>query len=267
MQNTSSQTQLVLQVSNLELVIDGHKIINDMSFSAYEGQFIGVLGPNGAGKSSLLRCLYRFFKPTNGQVSLFNQPLSEYSHNEYAQNVAVVLQEVTEQFNLSLRDVVAMGLTPHKHLFSSLNKQDELDITQAIEQVGLAHKMSEQFGHLSGGEKQRALIAKAIVQKPRLLIMDEPTSHLDVRYQLQIMMLAKSMGITVIASFHDLNLAAAVSDHLLLLNHGNIYKSGSPLEVLQANLLQDVFGVCTEVSHFESEGKKVPHIRYHFGLN
>ena len=268
MQSACQHSEFALQVSNLNLVLDNHQILQNISFDVTEGQFIGLLGPNGAGKSSLLRCLYRFFIPSSGQITLFNKTISSFSHNEYAQQVAVVLQEMPEHFNLSLYDVVAMGVTPHKSLFSPLNKADHELIAKSIEQVGLAHKINEAFAHLSGGEKQRALIAKAMAQKPRLLIMDEPTSHLDVKYQIQIMELAKAMGITVIASFHDLNLAAAMSDSLLVLQQGELYKSGAPTDVLDAQLLSDVFDVCAEVSQVPCpyrDKTHIPHIRYHFG--
>lgn len=268
MQATSQQPPLALQVANLDLALEKHQILRNISFDVAEGQFIGLLGPNGAGKSSLLRCLYRFLAPSKGKITLFDKVVENYSHNEYAQQVAVVLQEMPEHFNLSLYDVVAMGVTPHKSLFSPLNKADHLLIQKSIEQVGLAHKTNEAFAHLSGGEKQRALIAKAMAQKPKLLIMDEPTSHLDVKYQIQIMELAKAMGITVIASFHDLNLAAAMSDSLLVLQQGELYKSGSPTDVLDAQLLSDVFDVCAEVSQVPCpyrDKTHIPHIRYHFG--
>ena len=268
MQSACQHSKFALQVSNLDLVLDKHQILHNISFDVAEGQFIGLLGPNGAGKSSLLRCLYRFFTLSSGQITLFNKTISSFSHNEYAQQVAVVLQEMPEHFNLSLYDVVAMGITPHKSLFSPLNKADHELIAKSIEQVGLTHKINESFAHLSGGEKQRALIAKAMAQKPRLLIMDEPTSHLDVKYQIQIMELAKAMGITVVASFHDLNLAAAMSDSLLVLQHGELYKSGAPSDVLDAQLLSDVFDVCAEVSQVPCpyrDKTHIPHIRYHFG--
>ncbi|TMO56191.1 ABC transporter ATP-binding protein [Pseudoalteromonas phenolica] len=268
MQSACQHSKFALQVSNLDLVLDKHQILHNISFDVAEGQFIGLLGPNGAGKSSLLRCLYRFFTLSSGQITLFNKTISSFSHNEYAQQVAVVLQEMPEHFNLSLYDVVAMGITPHKSLFSPLNKADHELIAKSIEQVGLTHKINESFAHLSGGEKQRALIAKAMAQKPRLLIMDEPTSHLDVKYQIQIMELAKAMGITVVASFHDLNLAAAMSDSLLVLQHGELYKRGTPTDVLDAQLLSDVFDVCAEVTQVPCpyrDKTHIPHIRYHFG--
>ncbi len=202
-----------LTAEHLRWCTDGNVILDDISFVVEKGSFTGILGPNGAGKSSLLRCLYRFIKPEQGVISLECQDIWQINANDFAKNVAVVLQETPSHFNLTVHDVVALGLIPpHKGIFSRANKTDDEKISQAIEQVGLTHKDKQSFEHLSGGEKQRALIARAMVQSPSLLLMDEPTSHLDVRYQIQIMELAKSLGITVITSFHDLNLASAMCD-------------------------------------------------------
>lgn len=253
----------LLATEHLSWCTEGNLILDDISFTVEQGSFTGILGPNGAGKSSLLRCLYRFVKPEQGLVSFEHQDIWQLSANDYAQHVAVVLQETPSHFNLTVHDVVALGLIPHKGIFARANKNDDEKIVQAIKQVGLSHKAQQNFEHLSGGEKQRALIARAIVQSPRLLIMDEPTSHLDVRYQIQIMELAKSLGITVIASFHDLNLASAMCDNLLVLNQGKLVCQGTPKEVLTAEMLSEVYGVCAHIS--EHHQHKVPHISYYYG--
>ena len=232
------------------------------------GKFVGLIGPNGAGKSSLLRCLYRFNRPTSGQITFNNHDIWQLKSEDYAKQVAVVLQETPSQFNLSVFDVIALGLTPHKSLFSSVTNIDKQKITQAINTVGLEQHSNQSFESLSGGEKQRALIARAIVQQPQLLIMDEPTSHLDVKYQIQVMELAKSLGVTVFASFHDLNLAAAMCDELLVIKNGEITHSGTPSEVLTENMLGDVFGVCAQVNNhpqISKSGNSIPHITYFYG--
>ena len=252
-----------LTTEHLRWCTDGNVILDDISFVVEKGSFTGILGPNGAGKSSLLRCLYRFIKPEQGVISLECQDIWQINANDFAKNVAVVLQETPSHFNLTVHDVVALGLIPHKGIFSRANKTDDEKISQAIEQVGLTHKDKQSFEHLSGGEKQRALIARAMVQSPSLLLMDEPTSHLDVRYQIQIMELAKSLGITVITSFHDLNLASAMCDNILVLNQGKLVCQGTPQEVLTREMLSDVFGVCAHVS--EHHQHKVPHISYYYG--
>ena len=268
MNDRGSNCSPVIEVCHLNLKIAEHHILNNINFTIQPGRFVGLIGPNGAGKSSLLRCLYRYAAPSAGRITFFGKSLSDYPRQEYAKHVAVVLQEIPDQFNLTVFDVVAMGVLPHKTLFSSVNQQDKTQIINAIDKVGLNDKSQQPFSHLSGGEKQRALIARAIVQQPTFLIMDEPTSHLDVKYQIQIMALAKSLNITVLASFHDLNLAAALCDEILVLQQGALVAQGAPIDILTAQLLADVYGVHAVVNSVPCpyDGiTQVPHIRYHYG--
>lgn len=253
----------LISVEHLCWKTDANVILNDISLAVKKGSFTGILGPNGAGKSSLLRCLYRYLKPSSGSVKFDGQDIWQFSANDYAKLTAVVLQETPSHFNLTVFDVVALGLIPHKGIFTRASKADHEKIVTAIEQVGLADKIEQSFEHLSGGEKQRVLIARAIVQSPQLLLMDEPTSHLDVRYQIQIMELAKSLGITVIASFHDLNLASAICDNLIVINKGQLVKQGPPEQVITKEMLSEVFGVCAEVTPHHHHN--VPHISYYYG--
>jgi len=254
---------ILLSVNSLGWQVADCVILADISFQIPTGSFIGLLGPNGAGKSSLLRCLYRYVQPTSGNVYYNNRDIWQLAAKDYAKDVAVVLQHTPQQFQLKVTDVVALGLVPHKTWFGSNTREDAELVSYAIDKVGLSHKAQMQFESLSGGEKQRVMIARAIVQQPKLLIMDEPTSHLDVKYQIQIMELAKSLGITVLASFHDLNLASAICDRLLLLDNGHLVAEGRPSEVLTEQTLSDVFGVCAQInSHPQHQG---PHITYLYG--
>ena len=260
----------LLNVNNVSWQINNKFILKHVNLQISKGKFVGLIGPNGAGKSSLLRCLYRFHKPSEGLIELNNSNIWHFKSEEYAKQVAVVLQETPSQFNLALYDVVALGLTPHKSLFGSITAQDKHNINQAIKTVGLSDHTEQRFDSLSGGEKQRALIARAIVQQPQLLIMDEPTSHLDIKYQIQVMELAKSLNVTVFASFHDLNLAAAMCDELIIIKEGKITHTGSPSEVITEDMLNDVFGVCAQVTRHPQElalGKQVPYITYFYGYN
>jgi len=262
---SEDQTELIC-IQHVFWHADKQLILDDISFTIRKGSFTGLLGPNGAGKSSLLRCLYRYIKPDLGSIKFNQQDIwQHYGAYQYAQDIAVVLQESPSNFNLTVYDVVALGLVPHKGLFTREEASDKDKIACAIEQVGLSNKTQQNFEHLSGGEKQRALIARAIVQSPSLLIMDEPTSHLDVRYQIQVMELAKSLGITVIASFHDLNLASAMCDQLLVLDKGKLVEQGTPTEVITSEMLSNVFGVCAKVTTHTQH--QVPHISYFYGYD
>lgn len=254
---------VLLNCHHVSWSIAEQEIIKDISFAIHAQQFVGLLGPNGAGKSTLLRCLYRYLKPTDGKVSFENDDIWGLSAASYAQQVAVVLQETPHLFNLSVHDVVALGLVPHSSIFSRYSQTDEAKIFNALEQVGLAKKQFQSFDSLSGGEKQRAMIARAVVQSPKLLIMDEPTSHLDIKYQIEIMELAKSLDITVLASFHDLNLASALCDRLLVLKAGRLVASGTPHEVVTESLLSDVFNVCAQVAPHPQHG--APNVTYFYG--
>lgn len=253
----------VLAVSDLSWQVNDKLVLNNLSFSLKAGTMLGVIGPNGAGKSSLLRCLYRFIKASQGEISLFERPLSEYSPRELAKLIAVVQQESQGQLDMSTEQVVSLGLTPHKGLFDTLSLGDRQRVSQAIDRVGLRGKEHQAFEHLSGGEKQRASIARAIVQQPKLLILDEPTNHLDIRYQIQILELVKSLGVSVIASIHDLNLASALCDELLLMHSGRLVAQGLPEEVLTTERIGEVFGVCCDIRPHPQHGQ--PLISYFYG--
>ncbi|WLH63609.1 ABC transporter ATP-binding protein [Pseudomonas sp. FP2300] len=217
--------------------------LRDVTLQVAPGEFVGLIGPNGSGKTSLLRCAYRFNRPEHGEVKLEHHNVWRQSSRWCAQRIAVVLQEFPDAFGLTVEEVVAMGRTPHKGLFDGDNHDDRRLVLQALESAGLAGFGEHAFATLSGGEKQRVILARALAQQPQLLILDEPTNHLDPHYQLQLLQLIKGLGISTLASLHDLNLAAAFCDRLYVIEHGRIVASGTPKDVLSAELLREVFGV------------------------
>lgn len=217
--------------------------LHDVSLRVEAGEFVGLIGPNGSGKTSLLRCAYRFTRPTVGHVLLDDVDLWAQSPRWCAQRIAVVLQEFPDAFGLSVDEVVAMGRTPHKSLFDGDSQADREIARQALLAVGMHGFEDHAFATLSGGEKQRVILARALTQQPQLLILDEPTNHLDPRYQLELLRQVKRLGIGTLASIHDLNLAAAFCDRLYVIDGGRIVASGSPHEVLTVELLREVFGV------------------------
>ncbi|WP_299792960.1 ABC transporter ATP-binding protein [uncultured Shewanella sp.] len=263
--NRPVDTPCALAVSGLSWHADDREILSDISFSLARGEMLGIIGPNGAGKSSLLRCLYRYIKPDSGTMSLFGQNIALFSAREFARQVAVVLQDTPHHFELTTEQLVAIGLTPHKGAFDFTTQSDRKRIADALEKVGLTHKAGQVYEHLSGGEKQRALIARAIVQQPSLLILDEPTNHLDIRYQIQIMELLREVGISVITSIHDLNLASAMCDQLLLLDEGRAIAHGAPKYVLTEARISEVFGVCCTTEPHIQHGN--PQISYFYGYS
>jgi len=253
----------LLEIKDLSWQVNHHDILKNINCSISQGQVIGVIGPNGAGKSSLLRCLYRVTKPCSGSVFYQGTNIWQISAKQYARTMAVVLQETPHSFSMSVRQVIAMGLTPHKGLFSIDSPSDHAILADAIIRVGLIEHADQPFDSLSGGEKQRALIARAIVQQPQILVMDEPTNHLDIKYQIQILELVRSLGITVIVSIHDLNLASAMCDNLMVLNRGEVVYQGTPEEVITTKRLSEVFDICCTVQPHPQTQK--PNICYYYG--
>ena len=234
----SSPQQPLLSVQNLHWSAQGTSILHDISFAVSAGEFVGIIGPNGAGKSSLLRCLYRKQEADKGLITFADKDIRQYNRNQLAQKMAVVLQESPTDFDLSVLDVIKMGLIPHKSLFESDTPADHQIIQDAIKQVDLCGKENQSFNRLSGGEKQRTVIARAIVQQPQLLLMDEPTNHLDIQHQIEILQWARKLKLTVLLSIHDLNLAATFCDRLLLLNRGQQIAYGPVTEVINQTHLK-----------------------------
>ncbi|MBD9415333.1 ABC transporter ATP-binding protein [Pseudomonas sp. PDM16] len=222
-------------------------LLQDIALRVAPGERVGLIGPNGSGKTSLLRCVYRYRRPSRGAVELEGESIWARSPRWCAQRMAVLLQEFPEDFGLRVDDLVAMGLTPHKGLFQAEDASDRALIEATLQQVELTGYGQRRFADLSGGEKQRALLARALVQRPRLLILDEPTNHLDPRHQHALLQRIRELGLAVLASFHDLNLAAAFCDRLYLLDHGRLLASGTPDEVLCAEHLQRAFGLAALV--------------------
>ena len=232
----------ILTVENLRWTTQGKMILDGINFSLEKGEFLGIIGRNGAGKTTLLRFLSLYYAaPSEGTIHFKKKLLSDYSRKELAKHIAVVSQQTEMVFSLSVSEVVRMGLLPFKSWFDIDTDQDRTTIESALFQVGLNGFEKRRFDQLSGGEQQRALIARALVQGAKLLLLDEPTNHLDIHYQYQIMDLIKQLGLTVIASVHDLNLAAEFCDRILFLDRGNILADGPPEDILTRDRLEQVF--------------------------
>ncbi|MFP6847704.1 MAG: ABC transporter ATP-binding protein [Pseudomonas sp.] len=233
-----------LQIRDLAWSPQGERpLLQDIELAVGDGEMVGLIGPNGSGKTSLLRCAYRYQRPDQGSIEVDGDALWGRSPRWCAQRVAVVLQEFPEDFGLTVAEIAAMGRTPHKGLFDGHDQADHALVEQALAQVGLTDLKRQAFASLSGGEKQRVLLARALVQQPTLLLLDEPTNHLDPRYQLQLLRLIKALGLATLASFHDLNLAAAFCDRLYVLDHGRVVAAGTPAAVLTEALLAEVYGL------------------------
>ena len=250
-----------LQAEQLVWQVDNKIILDGISLAVAKGETLGIVGPNGAGKTSLLKCLYLENVAKSGEVLLSDEKMQSFSQKEIAQKVAVVGQHHDSVFNLTVLDVVKMGLIPHKSYFELNTDADRTLVNNALVKVNILDKQHQPFNTLSGGEQQRCLIARAIVQQPEILILDEPTNHLDVYYQHQILNLTKELGLTVIMSIHDLNLAAQYCDRLLLMSKGKPLALDTVDKVLNAELLQQVFHLPCMVDTHPMTGK----VRVSFG--
>ncbi|SCW53449.1 iron complex transport system ATP-binding protein [Paenibacillus tianmuensis] len=237
-----------VEVQGLSYDVKGEPIIQGVDLQVHPGEFVGIIGPNGSGKSTLLKNIYRVLKPQAGWISLDGQQLSELTHKETAQRMAVVSQETSSAFDFTVRDIVLMGRHPHKRMFAADTREDDAMVSVALERVGMESYARRSFSSLSGGEKQRVLIARALAQQSQFLIMDEPTNHLDIRHQLQMMDLVKTLGMTALSALHDLNMASYFCDRLIVMNAGKVYASGTPEEVMSAELLRQVFGVNAQLA-------------------
>jgi iron complex transport system ATP-binding protein len=232
-----------VRLEGVDVRIDGVTIVDGVDFVAESGRMIGLVGPNGSGKSTMLRTIYRALRPVAGAVHLDDDDVWKLSARESAQRSAVVAQEAPADFDLTVTEVVTMGRTPHKRLLERDSKEDARIVADALARVEMVEFADRLFATLSGGEKQRTLVARALAQRSRVLILDEATNHLDIHAQLGLMELVQGLGVTVIAALHDLNLAASYCDAVCVIDRGRVVAAGSVDHVLTPERLADVFGV------------------------
>lgn len=225
----------------------GILVVDGISVRPEQGQTVGLLGPNGSGKSSLLRLLSGFVTPTSGVVELDGRDMSGIRRRDVARRVAVVAQQVDTDVDVSVAAIVRLGRLPHHGAFGANRASDDEAVAAALAHTGLADMADRLWHRLSGGEKQRVQIARALAQEPRELLLDEPTNHLDIHHQLELMSLVSRLPITSIIAIHDLNLAAMFCDHLMVLKDGRVVAAGAPREVLTEQLVSDVYRVRAEI--------------------
>jgi iron complex transport system ATP-binding protein len=247
-----------LELQDLSVDIAGRRIVADIGFAVPNGSFTGLLGPNGSGKSTILKTIYRVHRPATGRLLLDGEDLLSLRPRDAARRIAVVSQEFTLEFDFTVLEMVMVGRTPHKRSFERDNEADHAIVDNAIQQVGCGDLAHRSFNTLSGGEKQRVLIAQALAQGADHLILDEPTNHLDIRYQIETMELVTALGITVLAAIHDLSLAALFCDTVHLIADGRIIAGGPPRSVITADMMRHAYG--TDVLVIEHPDTGTPHL-------
>lgn len=240
----------LLSVDGVTFGYERQPLMYDVSVQVRSGEMVGLLGPNGSGKTTLLRLISGVLQPQAGRICLHDRDLHRWGRRAVAQRIAVVPQTLHMPFAFTVEQMVSLGRTPFISFFGSFNKRDRSVVQDALQAADALAIAQHTFNNLSGGEQQRVLIAMALAQEPALLLLDEPTAHLDIKYQVEVLELAQRLnrerGMTVIAAMHDLNLAARYFPRLLLFQRG-IVADASPTEVLQPGLLSRVYGVNVQV--------------------
>ncbi|MCB4209212.1 ABC transporter ATP-binding protein [Arthrobacter sp. UM1] len=234
-----------LEFQDVRVARGGRPILNGVSLAAEPGRFLGLIGANGSGKSTLLKAAYRAMAPDSGEVLVDGQPVSRLSQRELALRIGVMSQEFGADFPLSAREVIALGRVPHQRGFGAESEADAEAVQEAARATGAHPLLGRAFGGLSGGEKQRVLLAKALAQATPVLLLDEPTNHADLGFQRDLLHLVRSRGATVVAALHDLNLALEYCDDAALLTGGRITAAGPAEDVLTAEAVDAVFDVHT----------------------
>jgi iron complex transport system ATP-binding protein len=241
----------ILHCQSVSYAIDGATIIAGAGLAVEAATFLGIIGPNGAGKSTLLRLAAGLLPPTAGEITLDGRPLRALPRKQVARLLGYVPQQARLDFPFSVADVVMDGRNPHLGRFQVGGANDRQIVWEAMAQTGILPLAERDVQTLSGGEKQRVLIARALAQQPHILLLDEPTANLDLYHQHALLRLvrrlAEEQGLAVVAAIHDINLAARYCDHLAVLSDGQIVATGPPALTLTHTLLEDVFTVDAEI--------------------
>lgn len=257
----------LLEVKNLQKYYeDGYYAVRDVSYKLGSGKLVGLIGPNGCGKTTMMRCINKMHEISSGDVCIDGKSVLNMTSSEVAKSVSNVPAELRASFGLTVYETVMLGRYPHlKNLWWETDV-DETVVIEALKKFGVEHLADRQLHMLSSGERQRVLIAKAYVQQPRLMLVDEPTSHLDMKYKLEVMeyllaMVRKDM--TILVAEHDISLMARYCDLCIIMKKGEIVAMGDPKAVITADLIQEVYGVSASVGFDDDGALYVIPKRYH----
>lgn len=242
----------LLEVRNLSFSYSENRVLEEIDLSIPENELVSVLGINGAGKSTLLKCLNRIITPQTAEIKLKSKDVQELDLVEISKLISYVPQSVRSSFSMDVFDVVLLGRRPYINW--RIGERDREVVSETLRFLNLEDFAFRKFNKLSGGERQRIIIAKAIAQEPQLFLLDEPTSDLDLKNQIQVMKKLKSLvsdsesSKSALVAIHDINIAARFSDRIILLSDGKIVADGTPIEVLTSENIAKVFGVTSEIS-------------------
>lgn len=241
----------ILKVDNINKAFGGVQALSSVGFELKKGDVFGVIGPNGSGKTTLLDLLTGFRQPSSGAVLLQGRPLKSWAKTEVARRLALVPQEYSVNFPFTVRELVAMGRHPHQARFGAPSEADQAATAAALTALDLEGMADKLIIELSGGEKQRVILARALAQESPTLLLDEPTANLDIYHALAALDLVAQkvkQGLTAVAVMHDLNLAASHCDYLIFLKNGRVAAQGATEEILEPGVVTQVFGVAARIS-------------------
>ena len=249
-----------MHVKDLRFAYGDHEVLGGISFDTEYGQFISVLGPNGVGKSTLFRCLLGLSTPTGGEVTVDGEKIAHLSPAQLARKMAYIPQSHHPLFNFSVLDMVLMGTTSQLGRFAAPGKTQEKMALAALERMGIMHLKDRGCSHISGGERQLVLMARAIAQQAKILVMDEPSANLDFGNKLRVMKTVKGLtadGYTIIQSTHDPEQAYLYSDKILAIHGGKVLSWGTPQEVMTESLISTLYNVDVEVCSMHDDRIRV----------
>jgi len=244
------KTMPLLELRNLCTGYGDKIVLKDISFSVEEPVFAGIIGANGSGKTTLLKSISGYLKPRRGLVAVENKDVRQMSVRERAKTMGYVPQDIPYDFAFKCRDLVMMGRMPYLKRFQKESALDRETVREAMEMTHTWHLRDRVATELSGGERQRVYIARALAQNPKILLLDEPVSHLDLRFQVEILSLLKDLsarGILVLAVLHDINLASQFCDEILILHEGSVLSRGQPTQVITYQNIESAFSVNVEI--------------------
>ncbi|TCZ73771.1 ABC transporter ATP-binding protein [Paenibacillus albiflavus] len=236
----------MIKLSHITKAYDSHVVLNDISFNIQQGEFIGLIGPNGSGKSTLLRMLSGVERVDQGVVELRGKRVHEYPRKEIARWLAVLEQEALPSLGFTTREIVEMGRYPFQNWLGDDSNNGHQLVDRIMEHLQLQDIEDRKIDTLSGGQRQRVALGRVMAQEPLLLLLDEPTTYLDIAYQIQMMdyihQWQVECGLTVVAVLHDLNLAAQYCTRLMMVSKGQIVADGKPEEIISPELIKQVYG-------------------------
>ena len=240
----------IMKTRDLTIKIQNKEILTNINLSFLTGKTTAIIGPNGSGKSTLLKALAGLNNNITGQVLLENRNIKEFSKKNLARNLAILPQDPSVPADLTVGELVQYGRFPYQQWFARNDKEDQQCVQWAMQQTKIEEFKDRFVTTLSGGERQRTWIAMALAQKPKVLLLDEPTTYLDIAHQLEVMQIIDSLtqkyNITIIMVLHDINQALQYANDLVVIKNQSVFAQGSPQKILSANLLEKVFGVTAD---------------------